>query len=343
MKRLIKIGVQTNSLNQNKPCKLQEEKESIQMNIKQLDSSNFILETDGKVQESLKMQNTWRITTTIQTSSNFCIFEGMNRNKEKVMIKFSCGGALQNEINVYNAIKGRNKFIGFPTLKSVDDVKGFSVLVLDYIGDCLHDKLKALEVLPVRLKTVLLFGMQMVQRLAALHDVGFVHGNLNLYNIFTGHDKSRNEDLIYLSDFMYARSWKSKKGGHIRLKRRRDEIPIPLLFCSIAFHKGLEIVRKDDIESLVYLMVFLARRKLPWQYTPKFVNSPFDDDIKAMKIEPIKCGLFQGLPKAFESIWEITQTMNYEDQPRYDTMISLLIEGIEEIGMVNDGKLVWTY
>ena len=36
-------------------------------------------------------------------------------------------------------------------------------------------------------------------------------------------------------------------------------------YASIAAHEGHEIGRKDDLESLFYVMIFLFKGKLPWQ------------------------------------------------------------------------------
>jgi hypothetical protein len=35
-------------------------------------------------------------------------------------------------------------------------------------------------------------------------------------------------------------------------------------YASIAAHKGYELGRKDDIESLIYVLLFFLRGILPW-------------------------------------------------------------------------------
>ena len=35
------------------------------------------------------------------------------------------------------------------------------------------------------------------------------------------------------------------------------------IFCSLNTHKGAETSRRDDIESWIYMMVYLVK-KLPW-------------------------------------------------------------------------------
>ena len=36
-------------------------------------------------------------------------------------------------------------------------------------------------------------------------------------------------------------------------------------YASIAAHEGNHITRKDDLESLFYVLIFLFKRSLPWQ------------------------------------------------------------------------------
>jgi hypothetical protein len=40
-------------------------------------------------------------------------------------------------------------------------------------------------------------------------------------------------------------------------------------YCPLASHYGLEQFPKDDLESLGYLLVYLATKDLPWYHTPK--------------------------------------------------------------------------
>lgn len=55
-----------------------------------------------------------------------------------------------------------------------------------------------------------------------------------------------------------------EKGKHIEMKNSKPFIGT-VRFASEAAHLGLETSRKDDLESLFYVIVYLLKGKLPWQ------------------------------------------------------------------------------
>jgi casein kinase I family protein HRR25 len=49
-------------------------------------------------------------------------------------------------------------------------------------------------------------------------------------------------------------------------------------YASLAAHKGHELSRKDDLESLIYVLIFFFKGKLPWQN----LNVPDKERTKAV-------------------------------------------------------------
>jgi len=74
-----------------------------------------------------------------------------------------------------------------------------------------------------------------------------------------------NSDVIYSIDFGLAKRYRHPHTGqHIQLKNHQSLIGTAR-FVSIHTHYGLLQSRRDDLESLGYLFVYLAKGKLPWQ------------------------------------------------------------------------------
>ena len=74
---------------------------------------------------------------------------------------------------------------------------------------------------------------------------------------------------IYIVDFGLSKRYMTKdpkdekKLTHIPIKDGHQLTGTPR-YASVNAHMGLEQSRRDDLESLVYVLVFLLRSSLPW-------------------------------------------------------------------------------
>ena len=76
--------------------------------------------------------------------------------------------------------------------------------------------------------------------------------------------RGKNKNKIYIIDFGFAKRYKDKyTKRHIPFKKRQN-LKGTARFASINVHKGHEAGRGDDLESLGYMLIFLAKGRLPW-------------------------------------------------------------------------------
>ena len=69
--------------------------------------------------------------------------------------------------------------------------------------------------------------------------------------------------MVYLIDYGISKIYRDANGRHISFKDGKPFIGTTR-YASIAAHSGHELGRKDDLESLAYVMIFLLKGSLPW-------------------------------------------------------------------------------
>jgi len=89
-----------------------------------------------------------------------------------------------------------------------------------------------------------------------IHDRNILHRDLKPENIAMGKNEEWNK--VYLIDFGISKIFRDKHGKHIPYKENRPFIGTTR-YASIAAHTGKELSRKDDIESLLYVIIFFYK------------------------------------------------------------------------------------
>ena len=198
---------------------------------------------------------------------------------------------------------------GFPRslIFMYDDAYNYLVMErlnvsVEQLADC-HAGL-----LPVAfLKSV---GAQALSRLQTFHAHGFVHRDIKPANLMI------YKDLVYLIDFgLSKRIMDPNTGQHIPFRDHKPLVGTPR-YLSANAHDGKEQSRRDDIESLMYVLVFLAKGKLPWQGHPSEVVGRLKRDIDISE-------LCAGLPKRFAFTMRYARALRYDEEPDYRMLIDM--------------------
>jgi len=133
---------------------------------------------------------------------------------------------------------------------------------MEYLGSSLEELL-VYNQKPFSLKTTLMLGRQIIDRLKYIHSRQYLHRDIKPENFVMG--RGEKKTLVYILDFGLARRYKNPKTNqHIPYKEGKS-LTGTARYASINTHKGIEQSRRDDIEGLLYVLIYLLKGALPWQ------------------------------------------------------------------------------
>jgi len=236
------------------------------------------------------------------------IYKGRNiRTGENVAIKVeaieSQTKLLKNETKIYQYLSSGK---GIPRVKwfGVDEKNNYMVFTL--LGDSLSDIVK--KKTTFSLEAVLQIGKQILERLQYVHNMGLIHRDIKPDNFLMG-----KKDTIFLIDFGLCKKY-LKNDAHVENKKISKILGTPA-FVSVNIHKLNQPSRRDDLESMVYTIMYLYYGSLPWLY---------DEDVDVIKSKKIDIINDTNVPTRFVDMLRSIRLIKFEEKPNYDYLYGLL-------------------
>ncbi|EPQ50740.1 casein kinase-like protein I isoform epsilon CKIe [Gloeophyllum trabeum ATCC 11539] len=245
---------------------------------------------------------------------------------------------LPYEAAVYRQLQG---CFGIPRLRWSGEEKGANFIVIDMLGPNL-EHLKRFCRGTFTLKTVLMLADQMITRVETVHSGGLVCRDLMPDNFAIGRGKWGN--LVHLFDFGLAKLYLDPHTGeHIPLKDGKEGMGAPR-FVSVNVHLGYEQSRRDDLQALGLIFIYLLKGSLPWQgiYAPiieaklKRIGEMKALDNRAMKEALTDC------PPEFTTYMEYCYGLEFTQQPDYDYVKRLFRDVMSRHGWEYDSIWDWS-
>ncbi len=230
---------------------------------------------------------------------------------------------LKNEVLIYENICGLE---GFPIIYHSGNSKNKNYMVLERLGPNLKQLFKYCNN-HFSLQTILLIGIQILTRLQNFHfKTGFTYNNVNPTNFLIGITKS---NLIYMIDYSHAKpfriyDYRTNKVGHITYKENLKVIN-ETKFSSINHHMGIELCRKDDLESLGYMLIFFANGNLPWQEENLNKDEKFKKMLEKKNSIPFEV-YCKELPVEFSMYMNYVVNLGFHERPDYNYLKGLFSE-----------------
>ena len=239
---------------------------------------------------------------------------------------------LGNESFWLSLLKG----FGIPKLYSYGYNSNYDLIIMELLGQSLNDLFK-LKNKKFSLKTTCMLGIQMIDRIEYIHSLKVIHTNLKPNSFLLG--KNSKSHILFLSDFCSARKfWVNN--AHIKFSKEKINYG-SANFLSLNALNGYELSRRDDLESIAYIIIYFLKGCLPWQGLKLNNKEEKYKKICKIKNQITPKYLCKDLPEEFEAFVEYVKKLEFTGVPNYNYLRDLLKKVIEKLGEEIDFWYDW--
>ncbi|XP_023212635.1 casein kinase I-like [Centruroides sculpturatus] len=280
----------------------------------------------------------YKFTCKIGSGSFGDVYFGIDiTNRERVAIKLESrkvkNPRLLSEGKLYEILQGG---VGIPRILWYGQESNYNALVMDFLGPSLEDLFKS-RLRHFTMKTVLMLADQMIERIEYVHNKNFIHRDIKPENFVIGNGRHRN--MLYLIDFGLAKSYILSR-QHIPYREDRN-LAGTANYVSINTHLGIEQSRRDDMESIGYVLMYFNRGSLPWQDLAAATKKQTHEKIRERKMSiPVEV-LCEGFPAEFAAYLNYCRGLRFDETPNYRYLRQLFSNLLRTLNYEYDCVFDW--
>ncbi|KAK1408543.1 hypothetical protein QVD17_40409 [Tagetes erecta] len=288
-----------------------------------------------------RVANKFRLGRKIGSGSFGEIYLGTNvQTNEEVAIKLenvkTKHPQLLYESKLYRILQGGT---GIPNVRWFGVEGDYNVLVMDLLGPSLEDLFNFCS-RKLSLKTVLMLADQMINRIEFVHSKSFLHRDIKPDNFLMGLGRRANQ--VYIIDFGLVKKYRDTTTHQHIPYRDNKNLTGTARYASMNTHLGIEQSRRDDLESLGYVLMYFLRGSLPWQGLKAGNKKQKYEKISEKKVSTSIEALCRGYPTEFASYFHYCRSLRFEDKPDYAYLKRIFRDLFIREGFQFDYVFDWT-
>lgn len=289
----------------------------------------------------LRVGRKFRIGRKIGSGSFGDIYHGTNLiSGEEVAIKLesirSRHPQLDYESRVYKYLSGG---VGIPFIRWFGREGEYNAMVIDLLGPSLEDLFNYCH-RKFTFKTVIMLALQMICRIQYIHGRSFIHRDIKPDNFLMG--VGRRGSTVHVIDFGLSKKYRDFNTHRHIPYRENKSLTGTARYASVNTHLGIEQSRRDDLESLGYVLIYFCKGSLPWQGLKATTKKQKYDRILEKKLCTSVETLCGGLPQEFAEFMLYCRNLKFDERPDYLYLARLFKDLSIKLEYHNDHLFDWT-
>ena len=223
---------------------------------------------------------------------------------------------LRTESEVMIELKG----YGIPNIILYIEQGDYNIMIMELLGKSLESLVKQFNDEKFSLKTVCMLAIEILKILKNIHNKHYIHRDIKPDNFAIGYS---DQSKLYLIDFGLAKQYRSEKTLQQKPMQKNKRLTGTARYASINALRGYDQSRRDDLESVGYVVAYLLRGNLPWQGIIVKTKEEKYAKILYRKQNVTSEQLFYGFPNELVTFIDYCKNLGYEEEPNYEYMTNL--------------------